>query len=353
MARLSCLKRAAGAAALLEALAAAAAPQPFVDPINTPAQISRLAHRAPVMALAPAGARLIAAGARGHILWSDDAGKSWQQARVPVSSDLVALSFPTPLHGWAVGHSGVVLHTEDGGKTWQRQLAGLDATRAALKAYEASPPKDPQQVLGLNTQLETNRGEPFLDVHFWNEHSGFVIGTFGSIFRTDDGGRTWQPWMTRMDNPDGLNLFAIHGRDDRIFITGEQGKVWKLDVRARHFSMSSTPYAGTLFGLRVGEPGHLIAYGMRGALLRSTDDGASWRTVKAGTSAGLTSAIETADGRLLIGDSTGNLLTSRDGGQSYVRTPARMPAPIFALGPGGPGGIVIGGPMGLLPHALP
>ena len=40
---------------------------------------------------------------------------SWQQADVPVSSDLVAVPFPTPTHGWAVGHDGVVLHSADAG----------------------------------------------------------------------------------------------------------------------------------------------------------------------------------------------------------------------------------------------
>ena len=32
---------------------------------------------------------------------------------VPVSSDLVAVAFPTPQQGWAVGHDGVILASAD------------------------------------------------------------------------------------------------------------------------------------------------------------------------------------------------------------------------------------------------
>src|SRR5574340_1818382 len=80
----------------------------FRDVLDTPAAMSPLAQRGLLLGLARAGNAVVAVGQRGHILWSDDAGGHWQQAAVPVSSDLVAVSFPTPKIGWAVGHDGVV-----------------------------------------------------------------------------------------------------------------------------------------------------------------------------------------------------------------------------------------------------
>jgi len=347
--------RAVAVAACWAALAAGAqaAPQAFTDNIDRPAQASALASRAPLMALASAGTRVLAAGVRGHIVWSDNGGKQWQQARVPVSVDLVGLSFATPQRGWAVGHGGVVLHTADGGQTWQRQLAGLEAARLALKFYEAQPPKDPQILPGVRAQLAEPRGEPWLDVHFWNERSGFIVGTFGAILRTDDGGRSWQPWQDRVDNPGGLNFFAIRGAGERLFIVGEQGKVWRLDPAQQRFVLLSTPYAGTLFGLYVGAPGQVLAFGMRGSLFRSTDDGASWRAVPLDTRAGLTAATETADGRIVIADQAGNLFSSRDGGASFQRSATQPPAPIFAVTATRNNQVVVGGPIGLLPQTLP
>ena len=55
-----------------------------------PASFASLAQRA-----GPAGDRVMAVGQRGHVLYSDDAGGAGQQAEVPVSSDLVAVSFPS------------------------------------------------------------------------------------------------------------------------------------------------------------------------------------------------------------------------------------------------------------------
>src|SRR3954469_12302061 len=90
------------AMALGLAAAAVAGPSTWHDPLDTPASASLLAQRAPITALAVAGKRVVAAGIRGHVLWSDDGGKQWQQAKVPVSSDLTALAFPTPQRGFAV-----------------------------------------------------------------------------------------------------------------------------------------------------------------------------------------------------------------------------------------------------------
>ena len=83
------------------------------DVLDTPALKSALAARALINGLANAGERVVAVGQRGHVLTSDDQGKSWQQADVPVGSDLVAVTFATKTHGWAVGHDGVVLASSD------------------------------------------------------------------------------------------------------------------------------------------------------------------------------------------------------------------------------------------------
>jgi len=61
--------------------------------------------------------RLVGVGSRGHVLTSDVRGKTWLQRPVPVSTDLVAVNFPTANQGWAVGHDGVALSSTDGGVT--------------------------------------------------------------------------------------------------------------------------------------------------------------------------------------------------------------------------------------------
>ncbi len=62
----------------------------FIDPLDVPAQMSPLAAKSLLQGVARAGPRLVAVGQRGHIVYSNDAGATWQQAKVPVSSDLTA-----------------------------------------------------------------------------------------------------------------------------------------------------------------------------------------------------------------------------------------------------------------------
>ncbi len=76
--------------AMLQGLSHASA---YVDVLDLPARVSALAVNSPLSGMARAGDRLVAVGQRGHILYSDDAGKHWQQAAVPVSADLNAVSF--------------------------------------------------------------------------------------------------------------------------------------------------------------------------------------------------------------------------------------------------------------------
>src|SRR4029453_7009044 len=111
-------------AAIASVAAAATANSGSRDVLDTPAIKTPLAARALLNGLARARERIIAGGQRGHVLFSDDGGKSWQQAAVPVSSDLVAVSFPNATTGWAVGHDGVVLRSTDAGTSWTRQLDG-------------------------------------------------------------------------------------------------------------------------------------------------------------------------------------------------------------------------------------
>ena len=118
------LLKALAAGGLLPVAGVAAAAVPFRDVLETPAQKSPLAARGLVSGLTRAGKRLVAVGQRGHVLLSDDAGKTWQQADVPVSADLVAVCFPNEQTGWAVGHDGVILKSVDAGRSWSRQLDG-------------------------------------------------------------------------------------------------------------------------------------------------------------------------------------------------------------------------------------
>jgi photosystem II stability/assembly factor-like uncharacterized protein len=326
-------------AALLAALALPFARQvvaaEFADALDTPAQPSDLASRGTLTGLAKAGERLVVVGQRGHILYSDDAGQRWTQAAVPVSSDLVAVHFPTPLLGWAVGHDGVVLHSSDAGANWTRQFDGRQVGPRMLEHYQALAAADPQDevlaALVSEAQRMTEEGadKPFLDVWFENERVGYVVGAFNLIFRTDDGGQNWTPWMERVDNPGALNLYALRPVGDDLFIVGEQGLVLKQDVSSGRFKAVPTAYNGSFFGI-TGKPGVALVFGLRGNVYRSLDGGASWNKVEIGLPLSITASTVTANGRIVLLSQAGHVLVSGDDGASFELQPENSLAPVAA-----------------------
>ena len=72
---------------------------PLHNPFLTPAIQSPQAENSFIIDVVHAGDRLVSVGERGHILYSDDQGKRWHQADVPVSISLTAVNFPVPEKG--------------------------------------------------------------------------------------------------------------------------------------------------------------------------------------------------------------------------------------------------------------
>lgn len=145
-----------------------------------------------------AGSRVVAVGDRGHILYSDDAGKSWTQAKVPTRQMLTAIHFIDEHHGWAVGHDALVLITSDGGESWTVQ------------------------------HEDREREAPLLDVWFADSQHGIAVGAYGALIETTDGGQTWNDISDRLDNEDGFHLNAItHVAESGLFIVGEMGGMFR------------------------------------------------------------------------------------------------------------------------------
>lgn len=338
---------------VLGAAAAAATPRwasAFVHPLDEPAMRNRLAARSTLLAVTGAGQRLVAVGYRGLAVYSDDEGRTWTQASVPVSTDLVAVSFATEKLGWAVGHGGVVLHTGDGGSTWARQFDGRQAAQVAVETFQRRVAEGPaiERLLAEEQSFIDGGGtQPFLGLHFENERAGFVVGTFNRIFRTEDGGRSWLPWMDRTDNPDGLHFNAVAGRGGNVYLAGEQGTVWRLERASGRFVRVPTGYNGTLFGLLPISSTTVLAYGMRGSVYRSTDAGASWQRIAMSTLAGVTNGALLADGAVLLVTQAGGIEISRDQGLSFTPLKPKTPMSYYGVFPGPAGQVILAGAEGM------
>ena len=173
-------------------------------------------------------------GQDGLILRTDDGGKSWQKqqsnailketdgSEVPLY--LFAIDAIDAEHAWAVGDRSYLTSTEDGGKTWKaRKVQG-----AADKSGESMASADPI----------------FYDVKFLDQQHGWIVGEFGKILRTDDGGASWR-------------------EQEQSLLSGGSGFVDLLDLP-------------TMFGIQVVNPQEQISAGLEGHIARTTDGGQNW-----------------------------------------------------------------------------
>ncbi|KQY82348.1 YCF48-related protein [Pelomonas sp. Root1444] len=325
------MKRLALLALACAAVAAqAAAPAPAA--LAEPALVSPKALGAATLAVARAGDRLVAAGERGTVLWSDDSGKAWQQAAVPVRAGLTTLRFVDAQNGWAAGHLGVILKTSDGGKTWTKQLDGLQAARAMLAAATDDAGRRVAQRF-----VDEGADKPWFDLDVIDARQAVAVGAYGLAMATRDGGASWQPLPTRAANPRGLHLYGVRVVAGQWFIAGEQGLLLRSSDGGVTFTPLASPYKGSFFGLLASHTGALLAYGLRGSVFRSGDAGANWDKVELGTPLTLQAGIERR-GELTLLAQNGDAFTSSDDGRTFMRQPSPggpLPAAGLAAAPDG------------------
>jgi photosystem II stability/assembly factor-like uncharacterized protein len=301
----------------------------FSDPIDTPARISRLAESGPQTAVVAAGGNFVSVGPRGQILISEPGSATWKQVPVPVSADLTAVYFVTPLLGWAVGHDAVVLHSSDGGKSWVKQLDGRAAARLMRDFYkkrvDGGDTTAATALAEAQSFVDIDGGRPLLGVWFRDAKNGFVVGSFNLIFRTSDGGATWEPWFHRTENARLSTLYAVAGDTNDVYLVGEQGLLMKLDAANERFRLVKTPYEGSFFGALIPSSGAVVAFGMRGNVFASRDGGASWSQVATNDAAGVTAGAVLAGGRYVVATQSGQLLFGSISSIKLDPLPAQKP----------------------------
>lgn len=315
-------------------------------------QSARAASRT-MLAIASAGKRLVAVGERGIVLLSDDNGNSWRQGKVPVSVTLTAVHFATAAKGWAVGHSGVILHSADGGETWIKQLDGVGAANLMLMSAKKNADDVSRITVGKDVAyaeqlVADGPDKPFLDVYFFDEMRGLVVGAFGLAFSTEDGGKHWQDWSKHIPNPKGKHLYRFAPQGAELWIAGEQGALFRSNDYGMSFEEIHTPYSGTYFGVIAGTGGNLVVFGLRGNAYHSGDGGQRWHKIDNTVEATLTDGMQLADGSLILVDQTGRILRSIDQGLSFLQLPLSQSLPLTGVGQAADGGLVLASFRGLM-----
>lgn len=307
--------------ALTWALAAGPTRSPLPDPLDTAVPASAAVPKATTASVARRGERLLAVGPRGLILLSTDGGARWQRVASPVASDLVTVRFTEAGAAWAVGHDGVALRSRDGGSSWDRVLDGRTLLKLLQGHYGERAKSGDAAAAAVLKEVERSAQQsatpgvmpsPLLDVWFTSAQDGFLIGAFGLVLRTADGGQSWEPMIERADNDRRYHLYAAGGQGSQHYVVGEQGLILRWDAAAGRFNKIESPYNGSYFGLDVSAR-RLVVYGLRGNAFVSDDAGAKWQKIETGVDANLVALVRLSGERFVLVSQAGHLLVVRPG----------------------------------------
>jgi len=237
----------------------------------------------------------VVVGERGHVLLSEDQGRTWLQVEVPSRATLTGVHFHDGQLGWVVGHDATILRTRDGGHTWARVYY------------------DPEEE------------SPLFDVWFSDAENGFAIGAYGLFLVTSDGGDSWQRQAISEYDDFHLHYIARSGTG-RLYIAAEAGTIYRSDDEGRTWVSLPSPYVGSLFGTLPLEDDALLLFGLRGHMFRSADAGETWEEIATGTVALLNRGLRLRDGKLIVVGHAGAILVSEDEGRSVTlrRQPGRQ-----------------------------
>ncbi len=201
-------------------------------------------------------------GWQGRIFHTDDGGQNWIEQVLPGDAGLIhCIYFQDNLKGWAVGirndnidffmdNRGALYYTEDGGENWVEKYApDIDIV--------------------------------FTHINFITEERGWAVGfagnsgeTGGSVFKTTDGGKTWQRisqnhTLWKVEFIDSLKGYAVGAAYNSawgppVIRTIDGGDSWNLIRMEEHDGFIG------LYGLKVCNH-KVIAIGDKGYITTSTD----------------------------------------------------------------------------------
>jgi photosystem II stability/assembly factor-like uncharacterized protein len=312
------------------ALGAAGSPV-SLDPLDRPAVAMKDPSRNVLLSITAAGNRLMAVGASGAIIYSEDQGSTWKQAPCPTSVTLTSVAFINSAIGWAVGHSGVILATRDGGTTWSRQLDGRSMLSALERQLAESPPSSEALRDAMQQMIDDGPDKPLLEVLPLSPNRVLAVGAYGLLLLSEDAGSHWSVRLDLTTTAKGKHLYAVRPLEKTLIFAGEAGTLARMTGFPAELVISTAPYTGSFFGLVPTPGGGIIAYGLRGHAVASTDAGRTWIAIDTRVTTSINAGLLLSDGRVLLGTDTGEILVSEDGGSNFLLLPLSIPEPISGL----------------------
>jgi photosystem II stability/assembly factor-like uncharacterized protein len=322
--------------------------------LTRPAIAVKVPDKVVLIAIANAGKRLVAVGVHGVIIYSDDNGQKWHQAKVPIDLTLTAVRFTDAQNGWAAGHYGVILHSTDGGTTWQKQLDGNQVNQmteaTAQTAVVANDPAvgTPHAIARADHFMAGGPENPFLAILATDPDNVMVFGAYRMTEKSTDGGKDWLDWNLHVGDPISHNLYDVTRVGSDIYLVGEAGSVYRSTDNGASFPAVTVPAQSTLFVILPTGDGGVFTFGVAGLAFRSTDNGQSWTRVNFNTTSNLTAGAVLSSGAIIVGNEAGAIAISTDHAKTFSALPGFQSMEIFGLTQATNGDVVAVGSAGVI-----
>ncbi|MBI5905728.1 MAG: glycosyl hydrolase [Deltaproteobacteria bacterium] len=166
---------------------------------------------------------------------------------------------------------------------------------------------------------DTTVDQPLFSVWFRDRQRGYAVGLWSLMIATADGGKTWTP--VAIPPPPGgskadrnlLKIFA--NRMGTLFIAAEQGMILK-SYDGEKWTYVNTGYKGSFWTGIVLSNGTILVGGLRGTIYRSADDGRTWREARSDFKSSITDFAE-AGGKVFAAGLDGVFLESDNHGATF------------------------------------
>lgn len=287
-------------------------------------------------------------GYRSALARSEDGGATWKKLPSPTKRSLTRLSFVDAKHGWGVGHEGIIFATENGGDAWTEQqsdtklslfdvsfvnpqkgwavgdLSTITATGDGGKTWKAQ--KLEMSMIGVREDMSLAITDPiFYGAHFLNETTGWIVGEFGQIRSTKDGGHTWDAQHGSLlggkfrDIMSLPTLLCVRFRDEQHGIAvGTYGTIVSTQDGGATWKFEESPVGTPLYDIRWLPDGDTLIVGSSGVVLRG-NSAQGWKpaTMPPGVFTWISAVDFDSGGHGVAGGGHGLVLTSNDFGKSW------------------------------------
>ena len=221
------------------------------ESVSSPVSVVRTAN-----ALTSTGPDLAClVGTRATLATTIDRGLTWRNHFLGFPGQASALAFPTLQEGFAFTDDGQgtrTFRTRDGGRSWEEMAQIPSAIRHTVcfpsatigyvvpVDFRANSVDSQSQVLktddGGRLWSSLSLGVPeasILDIAFITPQKGFVVGSYGMLLRTRDGGGSWEERQTKIEmSISSINFFTpaigFAAASGTLLYTSDGGDSWDL-----------------------------------------------------------------------------------------------------------------------------